>query len=155
MSFAGLRVLSLESRRAKEIETFIERLGGDAFVAPSVAERPMDDDGTAVGFVEQLESGSYDLLICMTGSGLAFLRDLVVPTMPEARLAAALCKTFTVCRGPKPVPILRALGVPVGVVVPEPNTWREIVTAVAARPERRVAVQEYGRTPRWNHWEQP
>jgi uroporphyrinogen-III synthase len=145
MSFAGLRVLSLESRRAKEIETFIQRLGGDAFVAPSVSERPVDDNSTAVGFVEQLESGAYDLLICMTGSGLAFLRDLVAPTMTEQRLASALCKTFTVCRGPKPVPILRALGVPVGVVVPEPNTWREIVEAVAARPERNIAVQEYGR----------
>ncbi len=145
MSFAGLRVLSLESRRAKEIETFIQRLGGDAFVAPSVSERAVEDDSAAVGFVEQLESGAFDLLICMTGSGLAFLRDLVLPKMTEDRLAAALGKTFTVCRGPKPVPILRALGVPVGVVVPEPNTWREIVAAVAARPERRIAVQEYGR----------
>ena len=31
------------------------------------------------------------------------------------------------------------------VVVPEPNTWKEIVEAVAARAERRVVVQEYGR----------
>ena len=31
------------------------------------------------------------------------------------------------------------------VVIPEPNTWREIVAAVAERPERRIAVQEYGR----------
>jgi uroporphyrinogen-III synthase len=30
-------------------------------------------------------------------------------------------------------------------VVPEPNTWKEVVAAVAARPERRIAVQEYGR----------
>jgi uroporphyrinogen-III synthase len=31
------------------------------------------------------------------------------------------------------------------VVGPEPNTWREIITAVAERPERQIAVQEYGR----------
>ena len=31
------------------------------------------------------------------------------------------------------------------IVVPEPNTWREIVDAIAALPERRIAVQEYGR----------
>jgi uroporphyrinogen-III synthase len=30
-------------------------------------------------------------------------------------------------------------------VVPEPNTWKEIVEAVAARTERKIAVQEYGR----------
>jgi len=145
MSFAGLRVLSLESRRAKEIETFIQRLGGDAFVAPSVAERAVEDNGDAFRFVEQFEAGAHDILICMTGAGLAFLRDTVITQMPVERLSAALQKTFTICRGPKPVPILRSLGVPVGVIVPEPNTWREIVAAVADRPERRVAVQEYGR----------
>jgi uroporphyrinogen-III synthase len=37
------------------------------------------------------------------------------------------------------------MGVPVEVVIPEPNTWKEIVEAVAVRPERRIAVQEYGR----------
>jgi uroporphyrinogen-III synthase len=31
------------------------------------------------------------------------------------------------------------------IVVPEPNTWKEIVEAVAASTERRIAVQEYGR----------
>ena len=145
MPFAGLRVLSLESRRAKEIEGYIERLNGDAFVAPSVAERVVEQDGVAAAFLKQLESGAFDLLICMTGTGLAFLRDLVAAEMPVERLAVALRKITIVSRGPKPVPILRSLDVPVSVVVPEPNTWREIVEAVAARPERSIAVQEYGR----------
>jgi uroporphyrinogen-III synthase len=30
-------------------------------------------------------------------------------------------------------------------MIPEPNTWKEIVDAVALRSERRIAVQEYGR----------
>jgi len=138
-------VLSLESRRAKEIEGYIERLNGDAFVAPSVAERVVEQDGVAAAFLKQLESGAFDLLICMTGTGLAFLRDLVAAEMPVERLAVALRKITIVSRGPKPVPILRSLDVPVSVVVPEPNTWREIVEAVAVRPERSIAVQEYGR----------
>jgi uroporphyrinogen-III synthase len=145
MPFAGLRVLSLESRRAKEIETFIQRLEGDAFVAPSVAERPVENAGVASTIVAQWEADAFDLMVCMTGTGLAFLRDLAIAEMPEDRLAAALRRVAIVSRGPKPVPILRAMKVPVAVVVPEPNTWREIVEAVASRPERRVAVQEYGR----------
>jgi uroporphyrinogen-III synthase len=40
---------------------------------------------------------------------------------------------------------LRELGARAQIVVPEPNTWKEIVAAVAARTERRIAVQEYGR----------
>jgi uroporphyrinogen-III synthase len=145
MSFAGLRVLSLESRRAKEIEGLIRRLDGDAFVAPSVQERALEDHGDAVRFVERLESAEFDLVVCMTGAGLAFLRDVIAAHMPVERLAAALRRVTIVSRGPKPVPLLRAMNVPVQVVVPEPNTWKEIVEAVAVRSERRVAVQEYGR----------
>jgi uroporphyrinogen-III synthase len=145
MPFAGLRVLSLESRRAKEIEALIRRADGDAFVAPSVQERAIEGDAEAIRFVERLEAGDFELVVCMTGAGLAFLRDSVTPHMPVERLGAALRRTIIVSRGPKPVPLLRELGVPVQIVVPEPNTWKEIVEAVASRPERRIAVQEYGR----------
>ena len=145
MSFAGLRVLSLESRRAQEIEAMIRRLDGDAFVAPSVQERALDDHGDVLRFVERLEAGEFDLVVCMTGAGLAFLREVVCAHMPVERLAAALRRTTIVSRGPKPVPLLKAMDVPVQVVVPEPNTWKEIVDAVAVRRERKIAVQEYGR----------
>jgi uroporphyrinogen-III synthase len=145
MSFSGLRVLSLESRRAKEMETLILRQDGVPFVAPSVQERAVDDAGIALRFVEQLESGAFDMLICMTGAGLTFLRDILAPSVDAERLGAALRRAAVVSRGPKPVGVLRALGVPVSIMIPEPNTWKEIVSAVAARPERRIAVQEYGR----------
>jgi uroporphyrinogen-III synthase len=145
MPFEGLRVLSLESRRAKEMEALIRREGGDPFVAPSVQERALDDHGEAIRFVERLESDEFNMVICMTGTGLAFLRDLVVAHSSAARLGAALGRVTIVSRGPKPLPILRELGARAQIVVPEPNTWREIVEAVAARPERRIAVQEYGR----------
>lgn len=145
MSFSRLRVLGLESRRAKEMETLIRREGGDPFVAPSVQERALDDHGDALRFVERLESGEFDMVICMTGAGLAFLRDVVASQFSPARLGGALGKTTILSRGPKPLPILRGMGARAQIVVPEPNTWKEIVAAVASRPERRIAVQEYGR----------
>ncbi len=145
MPFAGLRVLSLESRRAKEMETLIRREGGDPFVAPSVQERALDDHREALGFVERLHAGEFDLVVCMTGAGLSFLRDLAIADSKLELLAEGLRNTFIVSRGPKPVPILRELGARAQIVVPEPNTWKEVVDAVASRPERRVAVQEYGR----------
>lgn len=145
MSFAGLRVLSLESRRAQDMETMILRQHGVPFVAPSVKERSLDDHSVAFRFVESLEAGELDIVVCMTGVGLAFLRDVVKEKMPEERLAAALRRSVIISRGSKPVPILRALQVPIGVMIPEPNTWREIVAAIRERPERRIAIQEYGR----------
>ena len=145
MPFAGLKVLSLESRRAKEMETLILREGGDPFVAPSVQERALEDHRAALEFVYRLEAGEFDLVVCMTGAGLSFLRDLAVADSSLERLAAGLRGTFIVSRGPKPVPILREFGARAQIVVPEPNTWKEVVDAVASRPERRIAVQEYGR----------
>jgi uroporphyrinogen-III synthase len=54
-----------------------------------------------------------------------------------------------VARGPKPLAVLRELGVPIALTVPEPNTWREILSALdhaQAIPLKsaRVAVQEHG-----------
>lgn len=148
MPFAGLRVLSLESRRAREMEALIRREGGHPFVAPSVQECALEDHGEAMRFVERMEAGEFDLVVCMTGAGLAFLRDQVAAHSSAERLGAALGRVTIVSRGPKPLPILRELGARADIVVPEPNTWKEIVAAIASRPERRIAVQEYGRPNR-------
>jgi uroporphyrinogen-III synthase len=145
MPLEGIRVLSLESRRAKEIETLIVRQGGLAFVAPSVKEKALEDPAPALDFVHRLEAGEFDMVICMTASGITFLRDAVAPGISPDRLGAALRRATIVSRGPKPVGILRTLGVPVQIMIPEPNTWKEIVEVVSPRPERRIAVQEYGR----------
>ena len=145
MSLAGLRVLSLESRRAKDIASLIARQGGEPFVAPSVKERAIEDHSVAVRFVEQLEAGEIEIVVCMTGVGLTFLRDVLATQMSLERLSNALRQAKIVSRGPKPIPILRALQVPIEIMVPEPNTWREIVAAIAPRSERKIAVQEYGR----------
>jgi uroporphyrinogen-III synthase len=127
------------------METLIRREGGDPFVAPSVQERALENHGEAIRFVERMEAGEFDLLICMTGSGLAFFRDQVAAHSTMDRLGAALRRVAIVSRGPKPLPILRDLGARADIVVPEPNTWKEVVDAVAPRPERRIVVQQYGR----------
>jgi uroporphyrinogen-III synthase len=145
MPFEGLRVLSLESRRAKEMEALIVRESGVPFVAPSVKERAVDDNLAATRFVEQLEAGEFDMVICTTSVGLTLLRDSAAKTMPLERLSAALRRVTIVSRGPKPVGVLKALEVPIHIMIPEPNTWKEIVDVLAGRPECRIAVQEYGR----------
>jgi uroporphyrinogen-III synthase len=127
------------------MEVLIRREGGEPFVAPSVRERPLEDQRQALQFVDRLEAGEFDLVVCMTGAGLAFLRDLAAAHSSLERLANGLRELTIVSRGPKPVPILRELGARAQIVVPEPNTWKEVVAAVASRPERRVALQEYGR----------
>ena len=145
MSFAGLRVLSLESRRAKEMEALIVRHGGEPFVAPSVKERAIEINDEIFAWAERLFAGDFDMMVLMTGTGLAYLRDAVVTRHPLERFVESLRKTTLVSRGPKPIVILHELGLKAQVNVPEPNTWREMVPILAARPERRITLQEYGK----------
>src|SRR5581483_7699655 len=110
MGFEGMKVLSLESRRAKEMETLIRREGGDPFIAPSVQERALEDQKESLEFIRRLAAGEFDLVVCMTGAGLAFLRDLAAANSLINQLSQGLRSVFIVSRGPKPVPVLRELG---------------------------------------------
>jgi uroporphyrinogen-III synthase len=145
MPFDGLRVLSLESRRAPEIERLIRGQGGRPFIAPSMREVPIADNHEAVAFAERLFRGEFEMMILLTGVGTRLLGQAIETRHPAGAFADALRKLVVVARGPKPVAVLREWGVPVAITVREPNTWREILAAVEERPEKRIAVQEYGR----------
>ncbi len=145
MSFDGLRVLSLESRRASEIETLIRRMGGDPLVAPSMRETPLEQNFHALSFAEGLFGSQFDMVILLTGVGTRLLNQVIETRWPPGSFAAALRRIAVVARGPKPMAVMREWDVPVAILVPEPNTWREILAATEGRPEKRVAVQEYGR----------
>jgi uroporphyrinogen-III synthase len=138
-------VLSLESRRAAETEELIRRNGGVPTVAPSMREAPLEANGDAILFGEKLFAGEFEMVIFLTGVGTRFLSKAIALRWPEPAFADALRKIAVVARGPKPVAALRELGVPVTITVPEPNTWHELLDAIKDRPERRIAVQLYGR----------
>src|ERR1700682_2845354 len=146
MPFDGLRVVSFESRRAAEMGELIRRQGGEPFIAPSMREAPIENNPEAFEFAERLFRGEFDLMIFLTGVGTRALDKVLASRYPAGNFAEALRKITVAARGPKPVAALREMGVPVTVAVPEPNTWRELLAATADRPERRIAVQEYGKS---------
>jgi len=146
MQFDGVRVLSLESRRSAEIEKLIRARGGDAFVAPSMREIPLRDNPQAFAFATRLFAGEFDMMILLTGVGSRLLNQILQTRYAEGAFIAALKKLAVVVRGSKPAAVMREWNVPVAVTVPEPNTWREILAATGSRPERKIAVQEYGRS---------
>lgn len=145
MSFAGKRVLSFESRRAHETAELIRRHNGVPISAPSMREVPIEQNESAFHFAQELFAGHFDMVIFLTGVGTRFLTKLLATRYPVETFAEALRTVTIVARGPKPSGALRELGVPVTIQVPEPNTWREILGATEDRPERRIAVQEYGK----------
>ena len=149
-SFNGLRILALESRRAKEIVSLIETYGGVATVAPALREVPLDSNPEALAFADALLAGSFDIVILLTGVGTRALLEVVQTKYSPDGFIAALRRTKVVARGPKPMSVLREWQVPVWVSAAEPNTWRELLAALDSTGEplkgKRIAVQEYGAT---------
>jgi len=149
--FNGLRVVAFESRMAAETRILIERLGGRPLVAPSMREVPLEDNHAALDFAEHLLAYEFDVVIFMTGVGVRELFKVLETRHERAAIVAALEPIVTVARGPKPVAALRTLGLSPTLTIAEPNTWRELLTALATRAPlagKRVAVQEYGVTNR-------
>jgi uroporphyrinogen-III synthase len=148
--FAGLRVLSLESRRAPEMAKLIASNGGIATVAPSMREIPLASNTQGLAFARRLSEGGFDMVIFLTGVGTRALTRVVETVYTVEQFVDALRKITIVARGPKQMAVLRELGVPVTVAVPEPNTWRDLLRALDEKAHsvplqgRRVAVQEYG-----------
>lgn len=147
--FGGLRVVAFESRMAAEVATMIERRGGVAIMAPAMREVPLEDNHAALDFADRLLAGEseFEVVIFMTGVGTRALFQAMETRHQRAPIAAALAAITTVARGPKAIRALRDLGVEPTIVAPEPNTWREVLSALAAQVElkgKRVAIQEYG-----------
>jgi uroporphyrinogen-III synthase len=147
----GLRVLTLESRRATEMAKLIATYGGHAIVAPSMREVPIESNTEVLDFARTLMAHGFDMVILLTGVGTRALARVVETIYPREQFIAALSRVAVVARGPKPVAALKELGVAATVVVPEPNTWRDLLGALDEKRDSlpldglRVAVQEYGK----------
>jgi uroporphyrinogen-III synthase len=147
---AGLRVLCLESRRAQEMAKLIANYGGEPVVAPSMQEVTLQDNPEALEFARDLTAGRLDLVIFLTGVGTRALVRFMEAHNQRQAFIDALRRVPIVARGPKPAAALAEIGAPVTLSVPEPNTWRELLSALDAHADslplkgKRIAVQEYG-----------
>ncbi|HVY94573.1 MAG TPA: uroporphyrinogen-III synthase [Bryobacteraceae bacterium] len=146
MAFNGARVLSLESRRAGEMATLVRKQDGVPFVAPSMREVELGEHEEAFEFGRRLLAGDFDGAILLTGVGTRLLWKTLLTRFGEDDLKSALARVALIVRGPKPSAAVREIGFVPQVQVPEPNTWREVLEAMRPRAERRIAVQEYGKS---------
>lgn len=148
-SFGGLRVLTLEARRATEAATLIRTYGGEALSAPAMREIALDSNQHVLDFAQALIAGAFDLVIFTTGVGVRSLMKTVSEHMDREQFLTALRSVKVAARGPKSSSALRELNVPIAVIAPEPFTWRALLAAMEDKFEgslrgMNIAVQEYG-----------
>ena len=141
----------------------ISTYGGEAVLAPAMREVPLESNPEALDFAKRLLAGKFDMVIFLTGVGARTLLSVVETAYKRDEYVGALQRVRVVARGPKPVAALREIGVTPAITVPEPNTWRELLSALDEAAEAslgksgpgksgpefrlrsaRVAVQEYG-----------
>jgi uroporphyrinogen decarboxylase len=149
MGFDGRRVVSFESRRAQEMADLIARHGGEPLSAPTMREIPIEQNAEALAFAERLFGGGFDVVLLLTGVGTRMLVKAVETQHSREQFVEALKRVVTVARGPKPVAALREMGLKPTVLVPEPNTWRDVLATLDRQSPvagKRVAVQEYGQS---------
>ncbi len=148
-SLAGLAIAALESRRAADMQRLIAKFGGTPFVSPSMREIPIAENREAIDFAYRVITGEINIVIFLTGVGFKQLLAAIERSVDTQRFLNALSDITTIVRGPKPAAALREAGITATIRVPEPNTWRELLTAVDAHvpiTNQKVGLQEYGKS---------
>ena len=145
--FAGLRVVAFESRQSAETLKLVEKAGGVAISAPSMREVPLESNEAAFAFAAAPAGRRvrHRAVPDRRRHALPVRRD---GDAPSARRSRRRTRTTTVvARGPKPVRVLRELGVPITITVPEPNTWRELLLTLDEAAESRRTLGRAHRHP--------
>jgi uroporphyrinogen-III synthase len=140
----GRRIALLETREADRLAAMLRDEGAEIVACPAVAIVLPADPAPALTWLGRFIAAPFDDLILLTGEGLYRLRDVARPAAIEPAFLAALGRTRTVCRGPKPVRVLRALGQQPQLRAEEPTT--DGVIALLSGLDlrgRRVGVQLY------------
>jgi uroporphyrinogen-III synthase len=148
-SLQGLKIVSFESRRAKEMAELIRRHGGEPLVAPSMREVPLSENSAPLELFRKLEAGQMDLVILLTGVGTRTMVSALAVHYSRERIAALLGSVTLLARGPKPVAVLKEVGLQPALTAPEPHTWKEVLAVLDSNVQlkgKRVAIQEYGIT---------
>ncbi|MCA9063945.1 MAG: uroporphyrinogen-III synthase [Planctomycetaceae bacterium] len=141
-------VCSFESRRAEEMGALIRRHGGEPVVAPSMKDFPLEENPVAERCLHQIIDGQIPIIVFQTGIGAEALLKLAELKGLLAESLNAFQTMTVVARGPKPVAVLHRFGIRCDVRAGEPNTWRELLSAIDTAEldlqGHNVAVQEYG-----------
>lgn len=134
------RVALLEARMPKELGDLVERFGGRPYGVPSVRESPLPRLEHVAPFLDALCAGRFSVVIFLTGVGVtALFREADRHgRLPDT--LAALRRIRTVCRGPKPVAVLKRHQVPIAITAAEPYTTTELLEALRAIELDREAV---------------
>jgi uroporphyrinogen-III synthase len=128
-SLRGARVALLEARRESELASLVRRHGGDPVCVPALREVERDCTESAARAIDKVAQPGAVVALA-TGVGLDRWLTVAGTLGRRDELCAGLAKATIVCRGPKPVAVLKREGLTPHVRAPAPHTTREFLAAL-------------------------
>jgi uroporphyrinogen-III synthase len=145
---SGRRIALGETRELDRLAAMLEAEGAETLRCPLVAIRDTPDEAPVRAWLERFIASPADDLILLTGEGLRRLAGFAEEWDRRADFVAALGRSRTVTRGPKPAQAVRELGLQPGLRAPEPTT-DGVIAGLAGEDLRghRIGVQLYPGNP--------
>jgi uroporphyrinogen-III synthase len=133
-----------EGRQLEELAQMLEKEGATALRCPMVSILDAPDEAPVQAWLDQLIAGRFSYVILLTGEGLRRLLGFAGRKGRRDGVIAALARTRTVTRGPKPVRALKEVGLAPGRVADQPTT-EGVIAALKTEPlnGQTVGVQLY------------
>jgi len=128
-SLGGIRVALLEARRESELASLVRRHGGVAICVPAMREIErgcVDELGRAIDAASQPGA----VVVIATGVGLDRCLAIAKSLGRDDELRKALAGATVVCRGPKPVAVLKREGLAAHVRAEAPHTTTELLASL-------------------------
>ena len=147
-ALAGRRVALPESRALEVFAGLLERRGAEVWRCPLIAIHDSPERTAIEAWLDKAIEAPFDRLVFLTGEGFTRLTGFARRAGREDAWLAAVARTPTLVRGPKPGRAMKPFGVRPDAVAAAPTT-EGIIDSLSGQhlAGRRVGVQLYGAEP--------
>ena len=128
MSLTGKTVALAEGRQLEELAQMLEKEGATPLRYPLLSIIDNADGAPVTAWLRDLAAGKFALVVLMTGEALRRLLGFAEREGMRDAVIAALAKTRTLTRGPKPVRALKEINLDPTVIAKMPTTDGIIAT---------------------------
>jgi uroporphyrinogen-III synthase len=143
-SLEGRTIALAEGRQLAELADMLEKEGATTLRCPMVSILDAPDPAPVVAWLQDLAADRFGWVVLLTGEGVRRLLGVAERAGMREAVVAALGRTRTVTRGPKPGRALREVGLEPTKVAEAPTT-EGVIAALRQEPLRgqTVGVQLY------------
>ena len=139
----GLTVAIAEGRQLEELARMLEKEGANVLRCPLVSILDTPDGDAVERWLDELLADRFGLVVLMTGEGVRRLLGFAERANRRAEAIAALGRTRTLTRGPKPARALREIGLTPTLIAEAPTTEGVLATLQREPSLTNVGVQLY------------